>query len=85
MNINELSNFKDGDQVKNLTGWVSSIRDHVGLTFVDLRDFSASIQLVFDKSGDVNTKLKNEYYIAIDGVFKKRDDALVNSKVFLGD
>ena len=85
MNINEIANFKDGDQVKNLTGWVSSIRDHGGLTFVDLRDFSASIQLVFDKSGDVNTKLKNEYYIAIDGVFKKRDDELINNKVFLGD
>jgi aspartyl-tRNA synthetase len=85
LNIEQLINCKNGDKVENLTGWVSSIRDHGGLTFVDLRDFSASIQLVFDKSGDVNTKLKNEYYIAIDGIFKKRDDALVNSKVFLGD
>ena len=85
MSIKEISNYKSGDNVKNLTGWVSSIRDHGGLTFVDLRDFSASIQLVFDKSSEVDTKLKNEFYISIDGIFKKRDDALVNSKVFLGD
>ena len=65
MNINEIENCKDGDQVENLTGWVSSIRDHGGLTFIDLRDFTASIQLVFDKSGEVNTKLKNEYYLSL--------------------
>ena len=85
MNIKDIENYKDGDQVENLTGWVSSIRDHGGLTFVDLRDFTSSIQLVFDKSGEVNTKLKNEYYISINGVFKKRDDSLINKKVFLGD
>lgn len=85
MNIEQISTFKDGNLVENLTGWVSSIRDHGGLTFVDLRDFSGSIQLVFDKSGEIKTKLKNEYYIAIDGVFKNRDPGLVNKKIFLGD
>ena len=85
MNIEQLINCKNGDKVENLTGWVDSIRDHGGLTFVDLRDFSASIQLVFDKSGEFNTKLKNEYYISVDGSFINRDKSLVNSKVFLGD
>jgi len=85
LNIEQISTFKDGNLVENLTGWVSSIRDHGGLTFVDLRDFSGSIQLVFDKSGEIKTKLKNEYYIAIDGVFKNRDPGLVNKKIFLGD
>ena len=85
MNINELKNYKNDDQVVGLTGWVDSIRDHGGLTFVDLRDFSGSIQLVFDKSGEINSKLKNEFYISIKGIFKKRDKSLVNNKVFLGD
>jgi len=85
LNIEQLINFKNGDKVENLTGWVDSIRDHGGLTFVDLRDFTASIQLVFDKSGEINTKLKNEYYISVDGSFINRDKSLVNSKVFLGD
>ena len=73
MNINELTNYKNDDQVAGLTGWVDSIRDHGGLTFVDLRDFTGSIQLVFDKSGEIDSKLKNEFYISIKGIFKKRD------------
>ena len=67
MNIKDLENLKDGQEVVELTGWVDNIRDHGGLTFVDLRDFTGLIQLVFDKSGDVNTKLKNEFYISING------------------
>jgi len=85
LNINELVNSKNDALVENLTGWVDSIRDHGGLTFVDLRDFTGTVQLVFDKSGEVDTKLKNEYYISINGLFKKRDKELVNNKIFLGD
>ena len=85
MNINELLDSKNGDQIEDLTGWVDSIRDHGGLTFVDLRDFTGSVQLVFDKSGEINAKLKNEYYVSINGLFKKRDEALVNNKISLGD
>ena len=85
MNIKDLENLKDGQEVVELTGWVDNIRDHGGLTFVDLRDFTGSIQLVFDKSGDVDTKLKNEFYISINGTFKKRDEALINDKILFGD
>ena len=85
MNIKDLENLKDGQQVIELTGWVDNIRDHGGLTFVDLRDFTGLIQLVFDKSGDVDTKLKNEFYISINGTFKKRDEELINDKILFGD
>ena len=85
MNIKDLENLKDGQQVIELTGWVDNIRDHGGLTFVDLRDFIGLIQLVFDRSGDVDTKLKNEFYISINGKFKKRDEALINDKILFGD
>ena len=85
MNIKDLENLKDGQRVIELTGWVDNIRDHGGLTFVDLRDFTGLIQLVFDKSGDVDTKLKNEFYISINGTFKKREEALINDKILFGD
>ena len=85
MNIKDLENLKAGKEVVELTGWVDNIRDHGGLTFVDLRDFTGLIQLVFDKSGDVNTKLKNEFYISVNGSFKKRDETLINDKILFGD
>jgi aspartyl-tRNA synthetase len=85
LNIKDLENLKAGKEVVELTGWVDNIRDHGGLTFVDLRDFTGLIQLVFDKSGDVNTKLKNEFYISVNGSFKKRDETLINDKILFGD
>ena len=85
MNIKDLEKLKDGQEVVELTGWVDSIRDHGGLTFVDLRDFTGLIQLVFDKSSDVDTKLKNEFYISVNGSFKKRNENLINDKLLLGE
>ena len=85
MNIKDLEKLNDGQEVVELTGWVDSIRDHGGLTFVDLRDFTGLIQLVFDKSRDVDTKLKNEFYISINGSFKKRNENLINDKLLFGD
>ena len=85
MIIKELSNIENGTAIKDLYGWVDSIRDHGGLTFVDLRDFESKIQLVFDKESTIETNLKNEYYIQISGVFSKRDDALVNKKTPFGE
>jgi len=85
LNIKDLEKLNDGQEVVELTGWVDSIRDHGGLTFVDLRDFTGLIQLVFDKSRDVNTKLKNEFYISINGSFKKRNENLINDKLLFGD
>ena len=85
MIIKELSNIENGTAIKGLYGWVDSIRDHGGLTFVDLRDFDSKIQLVFDKESTIETNLKNEYYIQISGVFSKRDDALVNKKTPFGE
>jgi aspartyl-tRNA synthetase len=85
LNIKDLEKLNDGQEVVELTGWVDSIRDHGGLTFVDLRDFTGLIQLVFDKSRDVDTKLKNEFYISINGLFKKRNENLINDKLLFGD
>ena len=85
MIIKELSNIENGTAIKDLYGWVDSIRDHGGLTFVDLRDFDSKIQLVFDKESTIETNLKNEYYIQISVVFSKRDDALLNKKTPFGE
>jgi len=85
LKINELGNLNDQTNVSGIYGWVDTVRDHGGLTFIDLRDFDSTIQLVFDKESSINTNVKSEYYIEISGVFKKRDSGLVNNKTLLGD
>ena len=84
MIIKELNGLKDGSNVQNLFGWVDNVRDHGGLTFIDLRDFDSTIQLVFDKESSISVGVKNEFYIKVSGVFSKRDDGLVNNKTAYG-
>ena len=84
MIIKELTGLKDGSNIQNLFGWVDNVRDHGGLTFIDLRDFDSTIQLVFDKESSISVGVKNEFYIKVSGVFSKRDDGLVNNKTAYG-
>ena len=85
MKIDNLSNLQSGDSIEDLYGWIDNVRDHGGLTFIDLRDFFGTIQLVFDKDSGINESLKNEYYISVKGVFQKRDKGLENKKIPLGE
>jgi len=84
MKIDSLSSLKSGDSIEDLYGWIDNVRDHGGLTFIDLRDFFGTIQLVFDKDSGINESLKNEYYISVKGVFQQRDKGLENNKIPLG-
>lgn len=85
MKIDNLSNLQSGDSIEDLYGWIDNIRDHGGLTFIDLRDFFGTIQLVFDKDSGINESLKNEYYISVKGVFQQRNKGLENNKIPLGE
>ena len=85
MKIDNLSNLQSGDSIEDLYGWIDNVRDHGGLTFIDLRDFFGTIQLVFDKDSGINVSLKNEYYISVKGVFQQRDKGLENNKIPLGE
>ena len=85
MNIKELKNLKVNTEVNDLFGWVNTVRDHGGLTFIDLRDYDSFIQLVIDDNINEIEKIKNEFYISISGIFKKRDLGLENKKQEFGD
>jgi len=85
MKINNLRNLNSGESIEDLYGWIDNVRDHGGLTFIDLRDFFGTIQLVFDKDSGINETLKNEYYISVNGVFQQRDKGLENNKIPLGE
>jgi len=73
-----------------LCGWVSSRRDHGKLIFIDLRDFSGVIQLVFDPNFDIqpyNTAkdIRNEYVISVKGEVKERSKDTVNPELATGE
>jgi len=85
-------NFNESDIGKKVTlmGWVDNRRDLGALIFVDLRDISGIMQVVFDESrllGDGFSKaesLRNEFVIAVKGEIVKRSEDTVNLKLKTG-
>jgi len=69
-----------GQKVK-ISGWVTSIRAHGQLVFLDLRDRSGTIQIV---GGKDLKDLKNEYVVEINGLIKNRDEKYFNPKLITG-
>ncbi len=77
-----------GEMVK-LTGWVSVRRDHGQLIFIDLRDRSGIVQVVFlpQVAQDTHAKageLRSEYVVEIEGKVKERPEKLINPKLATG-
>lgn len=74
-------NFHD-KEIK-LNGWVHKRRDHGGIIFIDLRDSSGIIQLVFHPDIDFQSytiaeTLRNEFVLAVKGVVTLRSEETVN-------
>ncbi|MGQ9896519.1 MAG: aspartate--tRNA ligase [Acidobacteriota bacterium] len=78
-------------QTVTLMGWVGRRRDHATATFVDLRDYSGFVQVVFDSAhGDGAAYIKArllraEYVIAVRGVVVRRAPEAVNPKMQTGE
>lgn len=84
-----LNKLNVGQEV-TLCGWVSRRRDHGGLIFLDLRDRSGLVQVVF--SQDINSAIFNkaeavrtEYVLAVRGTVHLRDAATVNVNMYTGE
>ena len=86
----ELRATNEGQEVV-LCGWVSHRRDHGGLIFIDLRDRSGLVQLVFaeDKIGaDQFPKaesLRSEFVVAVRGKVSLRDKETINPNMETGE
>ena len=63
-----------------LKGWVHSIRTHGKITFIDLRDATGLVQVVFKGALD----LKQEYIIEVIGEVKKRPENMINTEIKTG-
>ena len=85
----EVSNSMVGETV-TLMGWVNKRRNLGSLIFVDLRDRSGLIQLVFDEANvgsegyEKAGSLRSEYVIAVRGLVCMREGA-VNENLQTGD
>ena len=74
-----------GQQVRT-NGWVAKVRNHGSLVFIDLRDFSGTIQLVLDKGRvPFADKIGLEYVLEARGVVKKREEGYKNPKIPTGE
>ena len=70
-------------QTVQLAGWVDTIRDHGGVIFVDIRDYTGITQtVVHDESLLAN--VNKETVISVTGVVSKRDEDTVNEKLDTG-
>lgn len=67
-----------------LAGWVHARRDHGKLVFIDLRDRSGIVQVVFGSEMQEAGDLRLEYVVQITGLVKKRPPAMVNEKIPTG-
>ncbi|MEI7025291.1 aspartate--tRNA ligase [Paenibacillus sp. y28] len=73
-----------------LNGWVQRRRDFGGLLFIDLRDRSGLIQIVFnpDFSGEalaIADRARNEYVLSVKGTVVERDDETKNANLATGE
>ncbi len=83
-------NKSDADRELLVTGWVDKKRDLGGIIFLELRDVTGIIQLVFDSSdsqenADIADKTKSEYVLMVTGKVRHRSEETVNPNIKNGD
>ncbi|MBR4868655.1 MAG: aspartate--tRNA ligase, partial [Clostridia bacterium] len=66
-----------------LAGWVDKIRDHGGVIFIDLRDYTGVTQVVVHNE-EFLKNVNRETVISVSGVVEQRDPETVNTKIDTG-
>lgn len=66
-----------------VAGWVENIRDHGGVSFVDLRDMYGVLQVVM-RDTSLLDGLSREMCISIEGLVEKRDEETYNPRIPTG-
>src|SRR5215207_7347440 len=75
------------DQTVTLTGWVARRRDHGGVIFIDLRDATGIVQVVF-REGEMAQRahrLRAEFCVLVTGVVRRRPAGNENPDIATGE
>ena len=80
--INEISEADVGKTLR-VAGWIENIRDHGGVSFIDLRDMYGVLQVVMRDTSLLDGLVKEEC-ISIEGVIEHRDEETYNPKIASG-
>ena len=80
-----LDKLTEGDvgSTKKVCGWVENIRDHGGVSFIDLRDMYGVLQVVM-RDTTLLDGINKEDCISIEGVIDHRDEDTYNPKIPTG-
>ncbi|MGD8339249.1 MAG: aspartate--tRNA ligase [Gammaproteobacteria bacterium] len=77
-----------GDTV-SVAGWVHGRRDHGGVIFIDLRDRSGLLQVVFDPDqAEIFAeaeRVRGEYVLGVSGRLRDRPEGMINDKIASGE
>lgn len=82
-NCGELTK-KNVNQTIRISGWIATVRDHGGVTFIDLRDHYGTTQIVFHDE-KILKGLARESVILVEGTLVERNKETVNSKIPTGE
>lgn len=80
--LNQITEGDIGTELK-VAGWVENIRDHGGVSFVDLRDMYGVLQIVM-RDTTLLKGLTKEDCVSISGKVEKRDEETYNPKIPTG-
>ena len=80
-----MDKITESDVSKNLrlAGWVENIRDHGGVSFIDLRDMYGVMQVVM-RDTSLLEGISKEECISVEGVIQNRDEETYNPKIPTG-
>ena len=80
--LNDIGESNVGETLR-LAGWVENIRDHGGVSFVDLRDMYGVMQVVI-RDTKLLDGISKEDCISVEGVVEHRDEETYNPKIPTG-
>ena len=82
MTIESVSEELVGKEIR-LAGWVENIRDHGGVSFIDLRDMYGVMQVVM-RDTSLLEGIQREDAISVEGLVEHRDEETYNDKIPTG-